>query len=173
MSPDPAMGIALGSVAALIALPAFGAWRRRELSREASRVAQQLQAFAFGARREVERVPLGDELVASLARLRRGVPEIVAFLLTQQLPRLTPALQADAAQRLALRLLRRVAFERKMLARSASGLKRGAAAAALPPLVVIAMTLLDAQPPLLALALLIALESLGCWLLWRTARVEV
>jgi hypothetical protein len=111
--------------------------------------------------------------VSHLERLRSGVPEIIGFLVTQQLAQLTPESQADAAQRLALRLKRRVAFERKMLARTAPGLKRGAAAAAVPPLVVMTMAGFGAQLPLPALALLFTLEALGCWLLWRTVRVEV
>jgi hypothetical protein len=170
---DAAMGLALLAVAALIGLPAIGAWRRRALSREASRVAEELLALAFVVRRDGKRAPLSAELVARLDRLRSGVPEIIGFLVTQQLAQLTPESQADAAQRLALRLKRRVAFERKMLARTASGLKRGAVAAAVPPLVVLTMAGWGSQPPWLALVLLLALEMLGCWLLWRTARVEV
>ena len=173
MTREPAMWAALAAVALLIGLPALGAWRRRVLSREASRVAEELQAFAFVVRRDGKRAALSSELVSHLERLRSGVPEIIGFLVTQQLAQLTPESQADAAQRLALRLKRRVAFERKMLARTASGLKRGAAAAALPPLVVLTMAGWDAQPPMSALGVLFALEVLGCWLLWRTVRVEV
>jgi hypothetical protein len=165
--------LALAAVAALVAVPAVGAWRRRALSREASRVAEELLAFAFAVRRDGRPEALGAELVAHLERLRPGVPEIIGFLVTQQLARLTPASQADAAQRLALRLKRRVAFERKMLARTASGLKRGAVAAALPPLVLLAIAAAGADMPSLAVVLLLALEAVGCWLLWRTARVEV
>ncbi len=167
------MTVALVAVAALIGLPAIGAWRRREVSREASRVAEELQAFAFTVRETGRREPPPPHLVGQLERLRSGVREIIGFLVTQQLAQLTPESQADAAQRLALRLKRRVAFERKMLARTAAGLKRGAAAAALPPLVVLTMTACGAQLPLSALVMLFALEALGCWLLWRTVRVEV
>jgi hypothetical protein len=167
------MTVALVAVAALIGLPAIGAWRRRAVSREASRVAEKLQAFAFTVRETGRRAAPPPDLVDHLERLRSGVPEIVGFLVTQQLAQLTPESQADAAQRLALRLKRRVAFERKMLARTAAGLKRGAAAAALPPLVVLSMTASGAQVPLPALGMLFALEALGCWLLWRTVRIEV
>jgi hypothetical protein len=167
------MWAALLAVSLLIGLPAFGAWRRRALSREASRIAEELHAFAFVVRREVARVSLPASLVADLERLRSGVPEIIGFLVTQQLAQLTPESQADAAQRLALRLKRRVAFERKMLARTASGLKRGAAAAAVPPLAVLTMAGWGAHPPLSAIGLLFVLEMLGCWLLWRTVRVEI
>jgi hypothetical protein len=167
------MWATLLAVSVLIALPAFGAWRRRALSREASRIAEELLAFAFLVRRESNRAALSAELVVNLERLRSGVPEIIGFLVTQQLAQLTPESQADAAQRLALRLKRRVAFERKMLARTASGLKRGAAAAAVPPLVVLTMAGWDAHPPLPAIGLLFMLEMLGCWLLWRTVRVEI
>ena len=45
----------------------------------------------------------------------------------QELTHAPPHLVADTAHRLALRLKRRVAFERKMLARTASGRRRGAA----------------------------------------------
>jgi hypothetical protein len=173
MAPAAVTWLALAGVSALVALPAIGAWRRRELSRKASRVSEELLAFAFVVRREGQRAVPAAPLLEHLEKLRPGVPEIVSFLVTQQLAQLTPESQADAAHRLALRLKRRVAFERKMLARSASGLKRGAVAAALPPLVVLAMAAVDAEPPLLALGLLLALEALGCWLLWRTARVEV
>ena len=167
------MTLALIAVAALIGLPAFGAWRRRVVSREASRVAEELQAFAFTVRETGRREALPVALVSHLERLRSGVPEIIGFLVTQQLAQLTPESQADAAQRLALRLKRRVAFERKMLARTAAGLKRGAVAAALPPLVVLTMAACGAQLPLSALGMLFALEALGCWLLWRTVRIEV
>jgi hypothetical protein len=167
------MPVALLAVTALIGLPALGAWRRRAMSRETSRVAEELQAFAFVVREVGRREALPAALVSHLERLRSGVPEIIGFLVTQQLAQLTPESQADAAQRLALRLKRRVAFERKMLARTASGLKRGAAAAAVPPVVVVTMAGFGAPLPLSALGVLFALEALGCWLLWRTVRVEV
>ena len=173
MAPESGMWAALLAVAALIGLPAIGAWRRRAVSREASRLAEELQAFAFTVRAAGRREALSQELVRHLERLRSGVPEIIGFLVTQQLAQLTPESQADAAQRLALRLKRRVAFERKMLARTAAGLKRGAVAAAVPPLVVMTMAGFGAQLPMPALASLFALEALGCWLLWRTVRVEV
>ena len=173
MTPDIPTWVALLAVSTLVGLPALGAWRRRALSREASRVAEELQAFAFVVRREGKREALSEDLSRHLDALRSDVPEIVGFLLTQQLSHLSPDSQADAAQRLALRLKRRVAFERKMLARTASGLKRGAAAAAVPPVVVLTMAGWGAQPPVLALAVLFALEMLGCWLIWRTVRIEV
>jgi hypothetical protein len=172
MAAEPTF-LALGAVAALVAAPAVGAWRRRELSREASRVADELLAFASVVRRDGRPGSLGAQLLAQLESLRPRVPEIVGFLVTQQVARVSPESQADAAHRLALRLKRRVAFERKMLARTASGLKRGALAAAVPPLVVLGISATGAELPALAVAMLLALESLGCWLLWRTARVEV
>jgi hypothetical protein len=82
-------------------------------------------------------------------------------------------LLADTAQRLALRLKRRVAFERKMLARTASGRRRGALAAAVPPLVLLMMALAGWGLPAGALLVLLLLEASGCWLLWRVARVEI
>ena len=157
MAPESAMIAAFVAVAALIGLPAFGAWRRRAVSREASRVAEELQAFAFTVRETGRRAAPPPDLAQHLERLRSGVPEIIGFLVTQQLVQLTPESQADAAQRLALRLKRRVAFERKMLARTAAGLKRGAAAAALPPLVVLTMAACGAPLPFAALTLLFLL----------------
>jgi hypothetical protein len=82
-------------------------------------------------------------------------------------------LLADAARRLALRLKRRVAFERKMLARTATGRRRGAIAAATPAATLVALRLADVVLPLPAMVLLIVMEAFGCWLLWRLARVEV
>ena len=84
-----------------------------------------------------------------------------------------PELLADTAQRLALRLKRRVAFERKMLARTASGRRRGAVAASIPPLALLALHAGGIQVPLAALLFVVALEACGCWLLWRVARVEI
>jgi hypothetical protein len=82
-------------------------------------------------------------------------------------------LLADAAQRLALRLRRRVAFERKMLARTAPGLRRGALAACLPPLALCVLMSAGVTIPWTAQTLLFAVEALGCALLWRLARVEI
>ena len=73
----------------------------------------------------------------------------------------------------ALRLKRRVAFERKMLARTASGRRRGAVAAAAPGVTMLALRMAGISLPLTALLLLLCIESLGCWLLWRAAQVEV
>jgi hypothetical protein len=82
-------------------------------------------------------------------------------------------LLADTAQRLALRLKRRVAFERKMLARTASGRRRGAVAASIPPLVLLAFHAGGIQIPLAALLFVVAIEACGCWWLWRVARVDI
>ena len=85
-----------------------------------------------------------------------------------------PELLADTAQRLALRLKRRVAFERKMLARTASGRRRGAVAAAIPPLVLLALHAgghrRSRRPRWCSCC---AIEAFGCWLLWRLARVGI
>jgi hypothetical protein len=101
------------------------------------------------------------------------VPEVISFEVALGLARATPEVLADAAQRLALRLKRRVAFERKMLARTRSGLLRGACAAAAAPFALLALSATGVAVPPGALALLLALEALGCWLLWRLAHVEV
>jgi hypothetical protein len=80
---------------------------------------------------------------------------------------------ADAAQRLALRLKRRVCFERKMLARTAPGLRRGAIAASLPPLLMWASQVAGVEIPSAAQLCLLVAEAGGCALLWRLARVEI
>jgi hypothetical protein len=163
----------LAPLAALIALPAVAAWRRRARSREASEVALELLELAAGTRRGAAVAAVDGGLLARLRALRRSVPEVVSFELALTLERASPELVADAAQRLALRLKRRVAFERKMLARTRSGLQRGACAAAAAPLALLALASAGLGVPPFGLALLLALEALGCWLLWRVAHVEV
>ncbi len=162
----------LAPLAALVALPAFGAWRRRARSRSASAVAIELIAFAAAVRRANAALPC-DAGLLSRARALRGVPEVLSFEVALGLARATPDVLADAAQRLALRLKRRVAFERKMLARTRSGLRRGACAAAVPPLALLVLSAAGVAVPAGGLAMLLGLEVLGCWLLWRLAHVEV
>ena len=156
-------------IVGLIALPALSAWRRRRFSREASGVAAELVAFAQALRRTNDCVPLDEALLARAQRL--GMPELRSFELAHRLSPANPALLADAAQRLALRLKRRVAFERKMLARTASGRRRGAIAAALPPLILVTLAAAGRGLPVGALLFVAALEVLGCWLLLRVTRV--
>lgn len=170
---DVAPIVALTAIAALIAWPAFDAWRRRALSREASAVAIELLAYAAAVRAARDCVPLEDPLRSRIAGLRRAVPEIAGFLLTQDLSRLSAQSLSDAALRLSLRLRRRVAFERKMLARTASGLRRGAVAAAVPPVLLVAFAAAGVVLPSSGLVALLTLEALGCWLLWRLARVDI
>lgn len=158
-------------IAGLIALPALCARARRRASRDASAVAAQLGEFAANVRSEQRCLPLDAAWMARAEAL--GMPEFVSFLLAQELARPDPVLLADTAQRLALRLKRRVAFERKMLARTASGRRRGAWAAAVPPLVLLVMAWAGWGLPAGALVLLLVLEAFGCWLLWRVARVEI
>jgi len=158
-------------IGGLIALPALCAQARRRVSRDASEVATQLIDFAAGVRSTSRCIPLDPAWLARAEALH--MPEFVSFLLAQELARPNAALLADTAQRLALRLKRRVAFERKMLARTASGRRRGALAAALPPLALLAMSATGQTVPPGALLVLLALEALGCWLLWRVARVEI
>jgi hypothetical protein len=158
-------------IAGLIALPALCAHARRRASRDASEVAAQLGEFAQHVRNERRCLPLDAAWLARAEALQ--MPEFVSFLLAQELARPNPVLLADTAQRLALRLKRRVAFERKMLARTASGRRRGALAAAVPPLVLFIMSLCGWGLPAGALVVLLLLEASGCWLLWRVARVEI
>jgi hypothetical protein len=82
-------------------------------------------------------------------------------------------LLADAAQRLALRLRRRVAFDRKMLARTAAGLRRGAIVASVPPVAVGALFAMGVDIPAATLSMLFLAESAACALLWRLASVEI
>jgi len=162
MHPDVALSLACLLIAVLVILPAIEASRQRRASRESSAVATAL----------IESAGVVDE--EFLARLRRlAIPETIAFEFARQFGSQDPALLADAAQRLALRLKRRAAFERKMLARTASGRRRGALAAAAPGVTLLGLRLADVVLPLPAMTLLIGVEAFGCWLLWRLAHVEV
>jgi Flp pilus assembly protein TadB len=165
----------LAGIAGFIALPAVIAMHRRRISREASEVATALAEFARDVRRSAHRQPLDESLRTRAERLR--VPELASLLLAQELPQevnnTRAELVADSAQRLALRLKRRVAFERKMLARTASGRRRGAIAAAIPPLVLLLLRAAQIEVPMGALWSLLLVEGFGCWLLWRLARVEI
>jgi hypothetical protein len=162
MGPDVALTIACVLITALVMLPGVQALRRRRASRESSAMASSL----------VELAGVVDE--AFLARLRRVAQvETIPFEFARQFAETNPPLLADAARRLALRLKRRVAFERKMLARTAPGRRRGAIAAAVPGATLLGLRIADVMLPLPAMVVLIAVEAFGCWLLWRVARVEV
>ena len=170
----PFDGVLPGSMvvfAAFIALPALAATSRRRAMCEASDVACALGALGVAVRKSGACLPVDSALCKRVQRLR--APEFVSLLLVQELPYPTPQLLADTAQRLALRLKRRVAFERKMLARTASGRRRGAVAASVPPLALLALDAAGIQVPLAALLFVVALEACGCWLLWRMARVAI
>jgi hypothetical protein len=158
-------------LAFFIALPAAVAWRRRRESREASEVALELANFAAAVRREARCLPLDEILRLRIIRLR--LDESASLQLAQELQRGGASLLADAAQRLASRLRRRVAFERKMLARTAPGLRRGALAASLPPLGALLLHMAGAGIPLGAQVTLLLVEAGGCALMWRVARVEI
>lgn len=158
-------------VAAFIAMPAAGAWRRRRVNREVSAVADGLSNFAASLRDGQRWVPMEDTLRARVLEL--GMADAAAFHLAHELERGGSAVLADAAQRLALRLKRRVCFERKMLARTAPGLRRGAIAASLPPLLMWLSHYTGADIPQAAQLALLGVEAAGCWLLWRLARVEI
>jgi hypothetical protein len=175
MAADTLLLASLPAIAGFVALPAFAALCRRRATREASQVATALAEFAAAARRDLKRTqrcqPLDADLSARVQRLR--VPEFASLQLVQDLPQARPELLADTAQRLALRLKRRIAFERKMLARTASGRRRGACAAIVPPLLLLALHVCGVSVPLATLALVTCLEAFGCWLLWRLARVGI
>ncbi len=168
---DAALLAACSLIAALAALPAVQAAHRRRRSRACSEVAAGLIDYASLVRRGQRGLPLEDGLMARARRLR--IPEVITFEFAHHLTRPNPQLLADTAQRLALRLKRRVAFERKMLARTAPGRRRAAIAAAVPGIAILSLRFVGMVTPVPALTLLIAAEAFGCWLLWRGARVEV
>ena len=171
MSPDVALFASMAVFATLIALPALAAASRRRLMREASEVAVALSTLAAAVRKSAVCPPVDASLWRCARRLR--APEFTSLQLAHELPRASPELLADTAQRISLRLKRRVAFERKMLARTASGRRRGAIAASIPPLVLVVLHAGGFHIPHGALLLIVAIEGCGCWLLWRAARVEI
>ena len=175
MLADTLLLAALPAIAGFIALPAFVAWCRRRATREVSEVAAALAEFAAISRTPAangDHRPLLDAgLAARVQRLR--VPEFASLQLVQELTHARPELVAETAHRLALRLKRRVAFERKMLARTASGRRRGALAAILPPLLLLVLHACGLAAPLEMLAFVIGLDAFCCWLLWRLARVSI
>lgn len=171
MSSDFAMPVSMAVFAALIALPALLAACRRRAMREVSEVAGALSAMAVAVRKNATGASIDTSLWARAQRLQ--APEFSLLLLVRELPRHDPELLSDTAQRFALRLKRRVAFERKMLARTASGRRRGALAATAPPLALLALHAGGIQIPLAALLFVLVIEALGCWLLWRVAHVEI
>lgn len=158
-------------IAVLISLPASLAHRRRRASCEVADVATALIEFAVSVRSAGRSLPLDENLLLRARRLR--IPEMISFEFVQALSAPAPELLAESAQRLGLRLKRRVAFERKMLARTAAGRWRGSIAAAAPAGALLALAAAGVVLPATALILLLLLEGLGCWLLWRAARVEV
>jgi len=158
-------------LAALIALPSLAAFQARRRSRECSAFASRLTEFAAAVRREQRALAIEDSLLEAAADLR--IPERTSFEYLRELTHPEPELLADSAQRLALRLKRRVAFTRKMLARTASGRRRAALAAAAPAFLLLCLHAMEVVVPVAALAVLIGLEAAGCWLVWRLARVGV
>jgi hypothetical protein len=175
MLADTTLLVAYPVIAGFIALPAFIALVQRRAMREASEVASALAEFAAGVRCGIDRTgsatPLDGALCARAERL--GMPEFASMRLAQDFFESHPLLLADTAQRLALRLKRRIAFERKMLARTASGRRRGAVAAAIAPLVLLSLHAAGFALPLEALGFVLCVEGGGCWLLWRLARVGI
>jgi hypothetical protein len=175
MSSEWPLLLALMAMTGFIALPAVLAALRRRASVEASEVATQLTQFALAVRRDAARGARCEPLDATLQQRARRlhIPELVSLALALELNQPRPELLADTAHRLALRLKRRVAFERKMLARTASGRRRGAATAAAAPLVLLGLRAAGMDLPPEALVFLLLIEGCGCWMLWRLARVEI
>lgn len=170
MQADAALGLACVLIAVLVTLPAVQALLRRRASREASDIAAALAELAGKLRSGSGANVLDEGLLARVRRLR--MPEAITFEFVQSAQAI-PAVVADTAQRLSLRLKRRVAFERKMLARTAPGRRRGAIAAAVPGVTLLGLRMADVVLPLPAMTWLVVVEAFGCWLLWRVARVEV
>lgn len=171
MSPE-SWPVVLGPLlAVLIALPALGAVHRRRRSRECSEVAAGLAQFATAVRASPVALELDAQLLDRARRL--AIPEWPGFEFARELPRPPPDLLADAAQRLALRLKRRVAFERKMLARTAAGRWRGAVAGSCAALALLSMQAMGVALPTLSVLLVLILQGIGCCLLWRVTHVEV
>lgn len=161
---------AVSMLAFVLAWPVLLAAWRRGVNREASEAASALEAFAAEAWRSHRCLEIDPALVARMARLR--MPELAAFRLVPALPNATPALVSEAAARLALRVRRRIAFERKMLARTAPGRRRAAIAGAVPPVVLLALTGTGAEFPVAALLLLAFAQGVGCWMQARVAHVS-
>jgi hypothetical protein len=149
----------------------LAAWRRRRVSRVASDLAARLSRYAVEVRRSASCPPLEAEVLSGLRRL--SWPEAHSLDFAGELTRAGPEVLANVAQRLATRLRRRVAFERKMLARTAPGLRRGALAALVPPVVVVSAQALGVDIPPATLLTLWFADLTGCLLLWRLARVDI
>ena len=171
MADDALWFAALVALAGFIAMPAFMALRQRRWCADASDVATGLTQFSAVVRASARAQPLDAELQVRVERLR--LPELASLRLAIELPDPPPQLLADTAQRLGLRLKRRVAFERKMLARTATGRRRGAVAASIAPLTFILLHSVGLDPPFAFLILLLVIEAGGCWMLSRLARVEI
>jgi hypothetical protein len=171
MSPDYLPLGACAAIAVVMALPSWAALQRRNRSRESSAVASSLSAFAAEVRRRQVCLAVDGELLARARRLR--IPEMASFEYARELPSPQPELLAAAVHRLALRLKRRVAFERKMLARTAPGRQRALVAAASCIAAIEILQVTDLLPPAVLLAAVPALIAVGSALCWRVSRVEV
>lgn len=162
--------LVLPPMALFIALPALAAWRRRLQSREMNAVADALAEHTRRVQATGIDTPLDASLQERLDKLK--LPDTVVLRLAQEYTHRS-SLRAECAQRLVQRLRRRVAFERKMLARAASGLRRGAVAACTPPLAALLLRSVGIEIPMSAMAVLLLVEVLGCVMLWRLSRVEI
>lgn len=171
MTPYIAPLLACLLLSALLALPACAAFRRRSVSREHSAVAAALVEFAGVLRRSNQELPFDEGLLARVRRL--DAPELLGLEFACALKRPEPELLADTAQRLALRLKRRVAFERKMLARTAPGRWRAALAGGACVIVILVLSMVGMVLPNTLLVLVLSLGAIGCWFSWRVAQVDV
>jgi Flp pilus assembly protein TadB len=167
--------IALLCILGAVAMPALLAWGEDRRNRRASDFASGLQLFAREVRARQVLLPLPADLESKGGAL--GFPEYTPFLVALTLPRLAPPELAAATERFATRVRRRITFERKMRARTLSGRRRAAIAAALP--VVLALAFAEAPRgegdplPFVSILLVALLECAGAALLWRFATVEI
>lgn len=169
MAPEATL-LVLPLLAWFIAMPACAAWFRRRRSRLASQAATELATFAQAVRGASSCLPLDATLRDRLVRLR--LREWSALELAIEVGR-DAGMLAEVAQRLALRLHRRVAFDRKMLARTGSGLRRGAIAASLPPVLVLLLLAMQVPIPTALIGGLLLVEALANALLWRLSSIEI
>jgi hypothetical protein len=156
-----------------IAAPAAFAWHSGRGSRRASEFAAGLTQFAREVRAKNTPLPFPEELERAAVAL--AVPEQLSFTVALTLARLPADELAAAAERLATRVRRRIAFERKMRARTLPGRRRAALVGAMPILLLLA-GVPDVDASGLAtssVGCVLLLEAAGAALLWRFAKVEI
>ena len=172
MSSDAALLASMVVFAALIALPALAAASRRRAMREASDVAGALSALAV----------VGSQERGVSAARRVVVASVRSACMRPSSPRCCWRTNCRAPLRSCWRTRRNGwhcassgAWPSNARCSRAPrpGRRRGAVAASIPPLALLALHAGGIQVPLAALLFVVAIEACGCWLLWRVARVEI